>query len=68
MVQISSSFQMWIKTNRCLVRMKDPLLIDVSFSDLYKLALFGIFFLAEALQNLISIHAASSLAIRTQVS
>ena len=59
---------MWIKTNRCLVRMKDPKLIDVSFTDLYKLALFGMFFLAEALQNFISVHAASSFAIQTQVS
>ena len=37
-------------------------------SDLYKYALFGIYRLGEVLQNFISVHAASILAIQLQVS
>ena len=39
-------------------------LVCKTFSDLYRIALFGMNILAEALQNFISVHAA----IQTQVS
>ena len=38
------------------------------FSDLYRLTLFGMYILAEALQNFISGDAARTLAIQTQIS
>ena len=37
-------------------------------SDLYRLALCGMYILAEALQNSISVHDESTLAVQTQVS
>ena len=36
-----------------------------NYFDLYRLALFGMYILAEALQNFISFHAAITLAIQT---
>ena len=36
MAPTSPLFQMWIKTHRCLVSMKDPLLINASYPRTYK--------------------------------
>ena len=38
------------------------------FSDICRQALFGMYIIAEALQNFIGLHAASTLAIQKQVS
>ena len=42
--------------------------IVLTFSDHFKLALFGTYILAEALQNFFSDHVASNVAIQTEVS
>ena len=43
-------------------------LVCKTFSDLYRLVLYGMYILAEALQNFISVDAASTLAIQTKAS